>query len=77
MQARSMRAVSVTSTALEIMGSSGLSLLISEAALSCDGTGRSSRSHQSPSMAMVGGVSHATMFRKKATMWPLSAVLFA
>ena len=51
--------------------------MTSEAAVCCDGTGRSSRFHQSFPIVMVGGVSSAKMFREKSKMWTLSAVLLA
>ena len=66
MQARGMRAVYSPLTASGMLKSSGQILLISEAAVSFDGMGRSSRSHQSSLMVMVGGVSPATMSQEKA-----------
>ena len=64
-------------TSSGMLWSSGLSLLTSVAAIYWDRTGRSSWSHHSSLIAMVGGVSPATMSRKKAMMWLSSAVLLA
>ena len=72
-----MRACSATAAASGMLCSYGFSLVTSEAAVCCDGMGRSSRSHQSSLIAIVGGVSPATMSREKAKMWPSSTVLFA
>ena len=77
MQARNMQAVSVLVTSWGMPVYSGQILLISEAAVICDGIGWSSRFYHSSLMAMVGGVLPATMSREKATMWTLRAALLA
>ena len=61
MQASGIRACSATAAASGMLFSSGLSLATSEAAMCGDGTGRSSRPHQLSLIALVGGVSLATM----------------
>ena len=75
MQAIGMRAHSAPAAASYMLSSSGLILVTSEAAVCCDGTGRSSRFHHSLLIAMVGGVSPAKMSREKAIMWPPIAVV--
>ena len=77
MQASGMLSLSDPDASSGMLWSSGLSLLTLVDAVHCDGTGRSSRSHHSLLIAMVGGVSPATMLREKAKMWPSSAVLLA
>ena len=77
MQASVMHALSASVAASGMMWCSGLILMTSEASVCCDGTGRSSRSHHSSLISMVGGVSPATMSRKKVKMWPLSSVMLA
>ena len=69
MQASGMRDLYVPAAASGMLWSSGLILVTLEAAVCCDGTGCSSRSHHALLIAMVVGVSHATMSRYKATMW--------
>ena len=77
MQASGMLSLSAPAAASGMLWSSGLSLVTSVPAVCCDGTGKSSRSHHSSLLAMVGGVSPDTMSQEKATMWPASAVLLA
>ena len=68
MQVSGMQACSATAAVLGVLWSSGMSLVTSEAAVCCDGMGQSSMSHQLSIIAMVGGVSPATMSREKVTM---------
>ena len=77
MQASGVLALSAPVIASGMLWYSGLSFLTLAAAVCCDGTGRSSRSHHSSLIAMVGAVSPTTMLREKATMWLSSAVLLA
>ena len=76
MQASGMLACSATATSLVMMCLSVRSLDTLVLYVCGDVTVRSSRSHQLGLIAMVGGVSPATMSREKAAMWPSSAVLF-
>ena len=75
MQASGTQAQSAPFSASGMLWYSGLILVTLEAAVCCDGTGRSSRSHHSLLIAMVGGVSPAKMSREKAIMWPPIAVV--
>ena len=68
MQESGMLTLSAPAASSGMLWYSGLSLLTSVAAICCDGTGRSSRSQHSSLIAMVGGVSPATMSREKVTM---------
>ena len=77
MQASGMLALSSPVTSLGMLWSSDLRLLTSVASVCCDGTGRSSRSHHSLLITMMGGVSPAIMSRENATIWPSSVVLLA
>ena len=77
MQASGMLSLSALVTSLGMLWPSGLSLLTLVAAVCCDGTGHSSRSHHSLLIAMVVGVSPATMLGENTTMWPSSAVMLA
>ena len=72
-----MLSLSASVAALGMLWSSGLSFLTSVAAVCSDRTGLSSRSYHSSPIAMVGGVSPATMSQEKATMWPSRGVLLA
>ena len=75
MQASGVLARSAPVAVSGVLWSSGLSFMTSVAAVCCDSTGRSSRSHHSFLIVMVVGVSPATMSQEKLTMWPSSAVL--
>ena len=77
MQASGMLTISDPFDSSGMLWSSGLSFMTSVAAVCSDGTGRSSRSHHSLLIGMVGGVSPTTMSREKATVWPSSTVLLA
>ena len=75
MQASGMLTISAPVTYFGMMWSSDLSLLTSVVAVCSDDTGRSLWSHHSLLIAMVDGVSPATMSREKAKMWLSCAVL--
>ena len=77
MQASGMLALSAPVASSEMLWYSGLRFMTLVAAVCCDGTGWSLRSHHSSLIAMVGGVSPTTMLKEKATMWPSSTVLLA
>ena len=76
MQACGMGVVLDPVAASGMLVSSSRSLVISEFSFCSVGTGRSLWFHHSSSMAIVGGVSPGKMSREKATIRPLSAVLF-
>ena len=77
MQASGMLALSAPVISSGMLWYSGLIFLTSVAAVCWYSTSRSLRSQHSLLIAMVGGVSPATILREKATMWLSSAVLLA
>ena len=77
MQARVRQVVSAPGAASGMLVPPGRSLETSASAVGSVEMGRSSWSHHSSYMEMVGSVFPATMSWEKATMRPSSAVLFA